>query len=96
MALGLVPYLLPGVGLPPEKRSKFLQYLLQTSTEVPIVEVVQRQQRYSFFFFGPKATLAIKGAITYRNIVQGGKGDSGKAIRSLWQQLQSFLKTSIM
>ena len=39
VALGIVPNLLPGVGLPAEKRSKFLQYLLQTSREVPILEV---------------------------------------------------------
>ena len=41
VALGVVPYLLPGVGLPPEKRSKFLQYLLQTAKEVPIMEVIK-------------------------------------------------------
>ena len=39
MALGVVPFLLPGVGLPPEKRSKFLQYLLQTGKELSILEV---------------------------------------------------------
>lgn len=39
VALGVVPFLLPGVGLPPEKRSKFLQYLLQTGKEHPILEV---------------------------------------------------------
>ena len=39
VALGVVPFLLPGVGLPPEKRSKFLQYLLQTGKELSILEV---------------------------------------------------------
>lgn len=39
VAIGIVPYLLPGVGLPAEKRSKFLQYLLGTEKEKDILEV---------------------------------------------------------
>jgi len=39
IAIGIVPYLLPGVGLPADKRSKFLQYLLRTEKEKDILEV---------------------------------------------------------
>ena len=40
VALGVVPFLLPGVGLPADKRSKFLQYLLITGKELPSTEVM--------------------------------------------------------
>jgi hypothetical protein len=57
VAIGVVPYLLPGVGLPAEKRSKFLQHLLGTEKEKDILEVsllhwhqliIQEKSYYNF------------------------------------------------